>query len=115
MDGGVSDLSYSLGLSVADDGAVKRVAWDGPAFRAGLSPGGKVVSVNGQPYAAAALLAAVRGSAKQPVSLGVRADGRERVVVVDYRGPLRYPRLRRIAGTPARLDVLLAPRVARTR
>jgi len=111
-DAGVIDLSYSLGLAIAE-GVVKRVTWEGPAYQAGLGPGAKIVSLDGHPYTDAALVAAITPSRRAPLAIGVRADGRDRVVQIDYRGPLRYPRLRRIAGTPARLDTLLAPRIRR--
>ena len=38
---------YSIGLSVDREGKVRAVRWDGPAFRAGLSPGAQIQGVNG--------------------------------------------------------------------
>jgi hypothetical protein len=56
----------------------------------------------------ARLRAAVR--AKGPVELIVRQGEQVRTVRLDGSGGLRYPRLERVAGAPARLDVILAPR-----
>jgi predicted metalloprotease with PDZ domain len=107
---GVTDLTYSIGLTARADGRVRAVAWDGAAFRAGLRPGVRLVAVHAAPFTGAALLAAVRGSATRAVALTVEQDGRRRDVVLGYAGPLRYPRLERIADRPDGLAALLAPR-----
>jgi predicted metalloprotease with PDZ domain len=56
---------------------------------------------------------AVKAAAKPEgalVELLVKEGSRYRMVKIDYRGGLRYPRLERVAGTPARLDDILAAR-----
>jgi predicted metalloprotease with PDZ domain len=104
------DLSYSIGLQVRSSGAVRSVAWDGPAFRAGLAPGAKIVAVNGAPFTPDGIEAAVAGAGAVPVVLDVVAYGRKRSVTLDYRGALRYPVIERIDGAPDLLTPLLAPR-----
>lgn len=110
LDAGASNLSYSIGLAVAENGEVRTVAWHGPAFDAGLAPGDRIRSVNGKPFAPGALEAAVRVSANTPIELGFEADGRSVSARIPYRGPLRYPRLERITGSRDRIAALLAPR-----
>lgn len=109
-ESGVADLSYSIGLTARTDGTVRSVAWDGPAFRAGMRPGARIVSVNGAPFGHDVLLAAVRDSVKRPIVLTTEQDGRASDVRIEYAGPLRYPRLEPIAGRPDTLTTLLAPR-----
>jgi predicted metalloprotease with PDZ domain len=109
-EAGVADLTYSIGLTVRADGAVRTVAWDGPAFRAGMRPGIRIVAVNAAPFARDALLAAVRESIRRPVVLTIERDGARSDVTIGYAGPLRYPRLERIADRPDTLAALLAPR-----
>jgi len=46
----LDNLSYSLGLTVDHKGAVTDVAWDGPAFNAGITVGSEIVSVNGTAF-----------------------------------------------------------------
>ena len=109
-EAGVADLTYSIGLTVRVDGAVRAVSWDGPAFRAGMRPGTRIVAVNAEPFGHGALLAAVRDSAKHPIALTIEQDGRRSDVAIRYVGPLRYPQLERIADRPDTLATLLAPR-----
>jgi predicted metalloprotease with PDZ domain len=107
-----ADFSYSIGLSIGRDGAIDGVFWDGPAFKAGLTAGGKLLAVNGVAYDPDELKQAI-GDAKTgsaPIQLLVQTGERFRTVPVDYHGGLRYPRLERIEGTPDRLSAILAPR-----
>ena len=108
VDLGGMDLSTSLGL-VAKKGVIKSVAWESPAFRAGISLGARLVSVGRQPYTDELLKQAIRSAAssKQPIEVAYEADGVTRTVAIDYFGSLRYPRLERIPGSTDRLQRLL--------
>ena len=108
-----TSLSYSLGLTVGSDGVLTDVQWGGPAFKAGLTQGLTVVAVNGEQFDGDKLKAAVKAAAKpdgQLVELLIKDGSRYKMVKIDYRGGLRYPRLERIAGTPDRLGDILTPR-----
>jgi len=107
---GGTDLTYSAGLIVAEDGRVRTVAWNGPAFRAGLAPQAKIAAVGSKRFSRDALLNAVRHSEQVPITLTIDQDGERRRTVIPYKGPLRYPRLERIADRPDRLTALLRPR-----
>jgi len=108
-----TDLMYSLGLAIDDkESRLEQVAWDGPAFRAGLMEGAQLLSVNGVAYNADILreaITAARGSA-QPIELIVRSADRYLVARIDYHDGLRYPHLQRDEAVPALLDAILAPR-----
>lgn len=108
---GGMDLSASLGLTVGKKGMVKTVAWEGPAFRAGVGIGARLTRVGDLPYSDEALKRAIKAAAatKQPISLGFEADGQQQTVLIPYYGSLRYPRLERLPGKPDRLERLLAP------
>jgi predicted metalloprotease with PDZ domain len=108
-----ADLTYSLGLSVGKDGAVGDVLWDGPAFKAGVSPGMSVIAVNGHDYSSDALKDAVTAAAKDasaPVELLVKNFDEYKTVRIDYRGGLKYPHLVRDTGKPDTLGALLKAR-----
>jgi predicted metalloprotease with PDZ domain len=109
-EAGVTDLDDSIGLEVDTAGRVQSVQWDGPAFRTGLSPGARVIKVDGQAFSTQALLDAVQTSVSKPLSLRVDMDGTLRTAVISYQGGLRYPHLERIAGAPDRLSELLDAR-----
>jgi predicted metalloprotease with PDZ domain len=108
----VSDLMFSLGFVVSDDGRLSEVLWDGPAFRNALTLGTQIVSVNGAAYSGDRLKDAIRDAQKSgtPIELNVRNGDRFRNVTFNYRDGLRYPRLERDASKPARLDQILARR-----
>ena len=107
--GGV-DLPYAIGLTVSDSGRVRTVAWDGPAFRAGMAPGVRIMTVAGAPYTSDALRNAVRNSIMTPLALTWEQDGHSITRTIEYRRGLRYPRLERIAGHPDGLAALLTAR-----
>lgn len=109
-ESGAISFDYSIGLRIEPDGTVQSVQWDGPAFRAGLFPGAKVLEIGGQPFSPRLLLAAVKLAASKPPSLRVGIGGNKRVIDIDYRGGLRYPHLERIKNTPDRLSALLDAR-----
>ncbi|MGA0587990.1 M61 family metallopeptidase [Dyella sp. KRB-257] len=109
---GFADLTYSLGVSVGKDGSIADVLWDGPAFKAGLSPAMKIVAVNGTQYSADVLKDAVTAAAKdksKPVELLVKNFDSYRTVRVDYHDGLKYPHLERDTGKPDTLAKLIKP------
>jgi predicted metalloprotease with PDZ domain len=108
---GATDLTYSLGALFGKDGMVTDVLWDGPAFKAGLSPGMKVIAVNGKEFSGDTLKDAVTASkgASATVELLVKNFDEYRTLAVAWHAGLRYPHLVR-AASPDTLSTLLAPR-----
>jgi predicted metalloprotease with PDZ domain len=106
------DERYSLGLVVDKDADVSSVVWDGPAFKAGLTAGAKLIAVDGLAYEPERLRSAIARAknSTEPLELLVRVDERFRTVRVDYHGGLRYPHLERDAVQKPLLDDILAPR-----
>jgi predicted metalloprotease with PDZ domain len=109
-DAGASNLDDSIGLRIDTDGRIASVLWNGPAFRAGLSPGARISQVNGKLFSMAALVDAVRVCPTQPLTVAFDAGSGKKTVPISYTGGLRYPHLERIAGIPDRLSVLLRTR-----
>jgi predicted metalloprotease with PDZ domain len=108
----ITDLAWSLGFTVGKDNTLVDVLWEGPAFKAGLTQGTTLVAVNGIAYEGDRLKEAVKAAkgGSQPIEILVKYGDRYRTVRIDYHDGLRYPHLERTAGTPARLDDILAPR-----
>ncbi len=109
----VSDLTYSLGFSIdSRENALASVLWDGPAFKAGLAVGAKLLAVNGIEYDADKLKAAISAAQTngKPIELLFKEGDRFQTASIPYTGGLRYPRLEKIGLGEAWLDKLLAPR-----
>jgi predicted metalloprotease with PDZ domain len=109
----INDFTYSIGLTVAEkDARIDQVEWNGPAFKAGLAGGAKLVAVNMQEYKPERLAQAITANkdGSQPIELLVKENERYRLVRIDWRGGLRYPALERIPGQPDLLSAVLAPR-----
>ncbi len=108
-----ADLTYSLGLSIGKGGGIGDVLWDGPAFKAGISPGMTVIAVNGHDYDADGLKDAITAAASdhsQAIELLVKNFNEYKTVRIDYHGGLKYPHLIRDKSRPDTLAKLLKPR-----
>lgn len=107
-----TDFRFSLGLVLGEEGRISYVSWGSPAFRASLTRGGKIIAVNGLAFDDAEdLESAIKlaHGGKAPIEILVQEGNHFRTVRIDYHDGLRYPHLERIAGTPGRLDDILAP------
>ncbi|MBV9481053.1 MAG: M61 family metallopeptidase [Acidobacteria bacterium] len=105
-----TDLQYSLGLMLADDGSVMDVVPDMSAYRGGIAPGMQVVIVNGLKFSIEQMEAAVEKSRAGPAPELVVANGAYTFrVQLDYRGGARYPYLERDSSRPDMLSEILAP------
>jgi len=105
-----TDLTFSLGAVLNREGDLRSVQWEGPAFKAGLAIGDRIVAVNGLAFETERLkgaITAAKGKA-EPIELIIKSGDRYRTVRIAYDGGLRYPRLERVAGTPDRLGDILA-------
>ena len=105
------DCWYSIGLRLGPDGTISDVLWNGPADKAGLAPGEKIMAVNDKVYSGDALREAIR-EAKDPakqIKVIVQADSFVSTAQIDYHDGERYPALERVDGTPAYLDDIIKP------
>lgn len=109
-EAGVINLDATLGLQLRQNGTVRSVIWNGPAFEAGFAPGVQVVAINGRAFTRQLILDAISASSSAPIHLEVRNGTHKREATLPYAGPLRYPHLERIDGTPDRLTPLMTPR-----
>jgi predicted metalloprotease with PDZ domain len=91
------------------EGEITEVAWDSPAFKAGLTVGSKLIAVNGRALETDQLKAAIKAK-KSPLSLLVKTGDMYRTVDLNYDGGLRYPKLEKTGAGPSSLDAVLAPR-----
>lgn len=108
---GITDYTHSIGLTLGAGNKVASVLWDGPAFKAGLSPRTTLVSVNGVPYSIQVLEDAIRSAAstRQPIVLGAKDEDGEHDFSIEWTGGLRYPWLEKAVKGIAPLDRTLSP------
>ncbi|WP_158942997.1 M61 family peptidase [Granulicella sp. S190] len=102
---------YSLGFRVSSEGSIADVRWNGPADKAKLFPGQKIVAVNGNVYSGDALKTAVKQAkgTSEPIHFIVQSDAFVTTADIDYHEGERYPSLVRVDGTPAYLDDITKP------
>ena len=115
---GYADFTTSLGFSVGSrrggggaSGALGGVAWNSPAFKAGVTPDMQIVSVDGKAYTGKVLTDAIVAAQKsrQPIQLQFLKGEQYTTIAMPYYDGMRYPSLQRVDGTPDRLDDILAP------
>ena len=103
------DLAYSLGMRVTPTGRIYAVHWGGPAFKAGLTIGETIASVNGQTYDPELFTKAITEAENcGPINLVVKRGAWQQTTSIEWRGGMRYPHLQRTAEKPALLDAILS-------
>jgi predicted metalloprotease with PDZ domain len=112
LEGSSINAMFSVGLKLDRSGKILDVLWQGPAFKAGLAPGMKLLAINDQAYSTQVLRTEI-AQAKQtrkPLQIRAQDDGVTNVYTVDYDGGLKYPHLVREQGTTDVLQQILAPK-----
>ncbi len=107
-----TDLSYSLGLLVKEDGSISDVNPEMAAAKAGIAPGMKLIAVNNRKYSSDALheaLAAGKNNSK-PLEFLVENGSFHQTYNLDYHNGERYPHLERDATKPDVLSEVTKPR-----
>ena len=96
------DVTFSLGLLVKEDGSVMDVNPNFPAFKAGIAPGMKIITVNGRAWSTDVLHAAIAESKTNtaPVEFVVENGSFTETYKVNYHGGERYPHLERESAKP---------------
>jgi len=105
------DCWFSIGLEIGGDGSIADVRWGGPADKARLAPGEKVLAVNGKVFSSDALRNAIRAAkgGTEAIHLIVQSESLVSTAEIDYHDGERYAALQRIEGTPAYLDEITKP------
>jgi predicted metalloprotease with PDZ domain len=109
----VTNLYYSLGISLKDDGAaIVDVVPETPADAAGLAPDSNLIAINGRKYSKEILEDALKAGGGEPrvLDLLIQKDDTFKTVQVRYAGHARHPRLERDPSAPDLLTPILSPR-----
>ncbi len=107
----VTDLSYSIGVSVKDDGEIDDVKMNSPAQKAGIAPATRIIAVNGRRFNPQLLKDAIDSAVKSPEPLQIMVEDGEffNTFRVDYHGGEKYPNLVRDESVPDLLSAIAAP------
>jgi predicted metalloprotease with PDZ domain len=106
-----ADLSYSLGLRLAEEGAIGDVVPGTPAANGGIGPGMKVIGVNGRPYSIEGLREAIRTAktSAAPIELLLQNGGSLKTYQLNYHDGERFPHLERDSSRPDLLQQIVKP------
>ena len=109
--GGGIDAWYSIGIRVNREGDIADVRWNGPADKAKLFPGQKIIAVNGNVFSGDALKSAIKEAKgkTEPIHLILQGDTFVTTADLDYHDGERFPSLVRVDGTPDYLDDITKP------
>jgi predicted metalloprotease with PDZ domain len=102
---------YSIGARINSEGVVADVRWNGPADKAKLFPGQKIIAINGNVFSGDALKTAIKQAkgTTEPIHLILQSDSFVTTAELDYHDGERYPALVRVDGTPDYLDDITKP------
>jgi predicted metalloprotease with PDZ domain len=105
-----TDLRFSIGITVKEDGTILDVIPDLPAARAGMVPGTKLVAVNGRKWSRKVLREAIRETKTRGRPLELLVENAEfyKTCKLEYSGGERYARLKRVEGTADVLGDIIA-------
>lgn len=108
---GEFNFTYSLGMTVTREGAVRDVLPGTPAAEAGLAPGMRIISVNGKGWTGEALNDAIRRAKRNPAPIVLNAEnaGYAMIYKVTYNDGASYPHLVRDNSRADLLSDILRP------
>jgi predicted metalloprotease with PDZ domain len=105
-----TNLMFSLGLAVTEEGTIADIVTGAAAARSGLAPNMQIVAVNGRKFSSARLRTAVEESVQRGfVEVIVENEEFFSTKKILWQKGHRYPVLTRIEGQPDGLSVVLKP------
>ncbi len=105
-----TDVRYAIGVSVGEDGRIPDVLPGSPAAAAGVSPGMKLVAVNGRRWSREGLREAIKATkSRHSIDLLVENGEFFQSCRLDYSGGEKYPHLERDASRPDLLSEIIRP------
>ena len=108
-----TDLSYSLGFLLMDEGAVISTVVPGTAAdAAGIAPGSNLIAIDERKYSKEVLADALKAGGTEPraTRLLIEKDDTFKTVELLYAGHERHPHLERDASVPDLLTAILSSR-----
>ena len=106
-----TNVIYSLGMVVKDDGTVEDVRVGSAAGKAGVAPSVKLIAVNNRKFSSTVLHDAITAAAKNsdPIELLIQDGEIFKTLRADYHAGERYPHLVRDESKPDLLSQIIKP------
>jgi predicted metalloprotease with PDZ domain len=106
-----TDLSFSLGLRIKEDGTIEDVIPGSPADKAQVGPDMKLLAVNGRRWTPDILRTAVKTAKNDPSPIELLVENNDyfKTCAVDYHEGEKYPCLERDTAKPDLLGEILKP------
>ncbi|HMG73063.1 MAG TPA: hypothetical protein VK582_06135 [Pyrinomonadaceae bacterium] len=107
-----TEMGYSIGLRLNEDGSIADVIEGMPAAKAGIGPGMKILAVNGKAYSPEVLRDIVRATTdtrQRRIELLLDNEGHVAPYQVAYGEGEKYPVLERDQSKPDTLSKIIAP------
>jgi predicted metalloprotease with PDZ domain len=106
-----TDVSFSLGFTLREGGAVNDVLPGSPADKAGIGPGMKLLAVNGRRWKPELLRRAIKAASTNAAPIELLFENEDYFVAckADYHEGEKYPVLERDASQPDLLSEILKP------
>lgn len=107
-----TELRYSVGLFLREDGVVGDILPNGPADKAGLAPEMKLIAVNGRKFSVPLLKQAIKAAKGTTAPIELLVEDREfyKTFRLDYHDGEKYPHLERDGSKPDLLEQIIKPR-----
>jgi predicted metalloprotease with PDZ domain len=106
-----SDLKYSMGFSLDEDGKLSDVITGSPAYEAGIGPGMKLLAVNGRKWSPEVVHAALKSAQGSEAAIELLVENAQfiRTYSVAYHDGEKNPHLERVTEQPDILGEILKP------
>jgi predicted metalloprotease with PDZ domain len=104
-----ADFTFTVGMTVSDDGTVVDVTHSGTAYDAGLAPGMKIVAVNGEQYSPEKLREVISNAKTvlNPIQFIVANGAQFKTMSMEYHDGLKFPHIERDGARPDYLSEIL--------
>jgi len=106
-----SDLKYSMGFSLDEDGKLSDVITGSPAYEAGIGPGMKLLAVNARKWSPEIIHAALKSAQGSEAAIELLVENAQfvRTYSVNYHDGEKNPHLERVTEQADILGEILKP------
>jgi predicted metalloprotease with PDZ domain len=104
-----AEFTFTVGMTISDDGTVVDVIHGATAYDAGVAPGMKIIAVNGEQYSPDKLREAISNAKTvlNPIQFIVANGAQFKTMSMEYHDGLKFPHIERDGARPDYLSEIL--------